>query len=55
MARPKGYSKLRGREKELKKYMDLGLNKTSISRLLGCSRGALYNYLRTMELKRGKA
>jgi len=54
MARPKGYSILRGREKELKKYMELGLNKTSISRLLGCSRGALYNYLRKMEVKQGK-
>lgn len=44
LGRPKG-SKLEQRKAEIKKYQDLGLNKTSIAKLLGVARGTYINFL----------
>lgn len=49
LGRPKGTSKLRDRDDEIQRYLDLGLNKASISKLLGVSRSTLYDYLRETE------
>jgi putative DNA-invertase from lambdoid prophage Rac len=54
LGRPEGYSVLTGREQELEKYLKLGINKSAIAKLLGCSRGAVYNFLRKKEVKQGK-
>jgi len=44
LGRPKG-SKLEQRKAEIKKYQDLGLNKTSIAKLLGVARVTYINFL----------
>lgn len=46
LGRPSTYSVLNGREDEIEKYLKLGLNKTSIAKLMGVSRSAVYNYLK---------
>jgi DNA invertase Pin-like site-specific DNA recombinase len=38
-------SRLDGQVKDINKYLIMGIDKTAISKLLGCSRGALINYL----------
>jgi len=53
LGRPKGslgQSKLDGREDEIKKYQQLGLNKTAIAKLMECSRPTLDNFLKTRKL-----
>lgn len=45
LGRPKGQSKLDERRDEIEKYVGLGINKTAIAKLLGCSRSALLNWL----------
>ncbi len=50
LGRPVGYSVLAGKETEIEKYLALGLNKTSIAKLLGVSRSTVYAYLE----KKGK-
>jgi DNA invertase Pin-like site-specific DNA recombinase len=54
LGRPIGYSVLNGRESELDKYLKLGINKSAIAKLMGVSRGAVYNFLskRQSKLKR---
>lgn len=47
LGRPAGKSILDGRREEIRKYKDLGLNKTAICKLVGCSRGTLDKWLRT--------
>lgn len=47
LGRPAGKSKLDCRAEEIAKYLDLGLSKADIARLLGCSRGALVNWMRS--------
>jgi len=54
LGRPAGKSKLDGRKDEIEKYQKLGLNMTSIAKLLGCSRGALANWMKGHKLT-GKA
>jgi len=46
LGRPEGKSKLDLKREEIDKYQRLGLNQTSISKLLGCSRSAYINWLR---------
>ena len=45
LGRPAGKSKLDSRIDEIKRYQGLGLNKTAISKLLGCSRTAYLHWL----------
>jgi len=45
LGRPKGISKLDSKRAEIEKYQKLGINKTAISKLLGCSRTAYLNWL----------
>jgi DNA invertase Pin-like site-specific DNA recombinase len=54
LGRPEGYSVLTGREQELEKYLKLGINKSAIAKLMGVSRGAVYNFLRKREVKQDK-
>ncbi|MBT4089379.1 MAG: recombinase family protein [Deltaproteobacteria bacterium] len=49
LGRPEGYSVLNGREPELDKYLKLGINKSAIAKLMGVSRGAVYNFLNKRE------
>ena len=51
LGRPEGYSVLTGRETELDKYLKLGINKSAIAKLMGVSRGAVYNFLNKRESK----
>ena len=51
LGRPVGYSVLTGRDSELDKYLKLGINKSAIAKLMGVSRGAVYNFLRKREVK----
>jgi DNA invertase Pin-like site-specific DNA recombinase len=46
LGRPSSYSILNGREGEIEKYLSMGLNKTSISILMGISRSTVYAYLK---------
>lgn len=46
LGRPEGKSKLDDRREEIEKYQKLGLNQTSISKLLGVSRSCYINWLR---------
>lgn len=50
LGRPKGQSKLNERRGEIEKYLGLGINKSAIAKLLGCSRSALLNWLATNKL-----
>ena len=50
LGRPKGSSVMKGKEEQLKKYIDMGLNKSAISKLLEVSRGSLYKYLEENKL-----
>ena len=45
LGRPKGKSKLDERRGDIEKYLELGINKSNIAKLLGCSRTALLNWL----------
>jgi len=45
LGRPAGKSKLDDRREEIERYQKLGLNKTSISKLLGCTRATYLNWL----------
>ena len=45
LGRPAGKSKLDYKREEIEKYQKLGLNKSSIAKLLGCSRSAYLNWL----------
>lgn len=45
LGRPAGKSKLDNRREEIQRYQDLGLNKTSIAKLLGCSRATYLHWL----------
>jgi putative DNA-invertase from lambdoid prophage Rac len=45
LGRPVGKSKLDDRRDEIKKYQKLGLNKSSIAKLLGCTRATYLHWL----------
>jgi len=45
LGRPAGKSKLDDRREEIDKYRKLGLNKTSIAKLLGCTRATYLHWL----------
>ena len=56
LGRPKGslgVSRLDGREDEIRRFLDLGVPKTSIARITGVSRPTLYNFIATRGLKAG--
>ena len=56
LGRPKGslgVSRLDGREDEIRRFLSLGVPKTSIARITGVSRPTLYNFIATQELKVG--
>lgn len=53
LGRPKGTSRLRAHEDEIARYLTLGINKTAMAKLIGCSRGALLHYLE--QRKKGPA
>ena len=46
-------SRLEGREDEIRRFLDLGVPKTSIARITGVSRPTLYNFIATRGLKAG--
>ena len=46
LGRPKGTSKLREQDADIRKYQSMGLSKVAIAKLLGVSRSTLYDYLR---------
>ena len=50
LGRPRGQSKLDERRDEIEKYLGLGINKSAIAKLLGCSRSALLNWLASNKL-----
>ena len=50
LGRPKGKSKLDERRGDIEKYLELGINKSNIAKLLGCSRSALLNWLASNKL-----
>ena len=53
LGRPKGTlckSKLDGKEKEIKKYLSLGVNKTNIARIFGVGWTTLNHFIKTREL-----
>lgn len=45
LGRPKGKSRLDEQRADINKYQALGLNKTAIAKLLGCSRACYLNWL----------
>jgi DNA invertase Pin-like site-specific DNA recombinase len=45
LGRPEGKSKLDGRKEEIEQYQKLGINKSAIAKLLGCSRSAYLHWL----------
>lgn len=49
LGRPKGKSKLDDKKADILKYASLGINKTAIAKLIGCSRSALLNWVKTHE------
>lgn len=51
LGRPEGYSVLNGREDEIKKYESLGLNKSSIAKLLGVTRATYYKHIENRKTK----
>jgi len=51
LGRPSTYSVLAGREDEIEKYLKLGLNKTSIAKLMGVARSTIYLYLEKKQRK----
>ena len=54
LGRPKGalsVSRLDGREDEIRRFLNLGVPKTSIARITGVSRPTLYNFIATRGLK----
>jgi DNA invertase Pin-like site-specific DNA recombinase len=53
LGRPKGTrgkSKLDGKEKDIKKYLELGVNKTNIARIFGVGWTTLNHFIKTREL-----
>jgi DNA invertase Pin-like site-specific DNA recombinase len=52
LGRPKGQSKLTEQADQIAQWEALGLNKTSIAKLLGVSRGTLYTYLKNREAEK---
>ncbi len=50
LGRPKGKSKLDERRGDIEKYLGLGINKSAIAKLLGCSRSAMLNWLASNKL-----
>lgn len=55
LGRPKGTSKLKDQDSEIQKYLDMGITKANIAKLLGVSRSTLYDYLREREQQSQKA
>jgi DNA invertase Pin-like site-specific DNA recombinase len=51
LGRPFGTSRLNEKAEEIDRYLKLGVDKANVARIIGCSRGALYNWLKA----RGKA
>jgi DNA invertase Pin-like site-specific DNA recombinase len=45
LGRPRGQSKLDEKREEIERYLRLGINKTAIAKLVGCSRSTLLNWL----------
>lgn len=45
LGRPAGKSKLDDRREEIQRYQNLGINKTAISKLIGCTRATYLNWL----------
>jgi DNA invertase Pin-like site-specific DNA recombinase len=45
LGRPEGRSKLDEKKEEIERYQKLGINKSAIAKLLGCSRSAYLNWL----------
>ena len=53
LGRPKGAlgkSKLDGNEKEIKNYLELGVNKTNIARIFGVGWTTLNHFIKTRQL-----
>ena len=53
LGRPKGKlgkSKLDGKEKEIKKYLELGVNKTNVARIFGVGWTTLNHFIKTRTL-----
>ena len=53
LGRPKGKlgrSKLDGREKEIREFLKKGVSKTSLARIVGCSKTALIHFVKTRGL-----
>jgi DNA invertase Pin-like site-specific DNA recombinase len=46
LGRPKGKSKLDAKGDEIRRYLKLGINKSAIAKLVGCSRSALIHWLK---------
>ena len=54
LGRPKGslgVSRLNGKEDDIRRFLDLGVSKTTIAKLTGVSRTALYSFMSTRGLK----
>ena len=52
LGRPEGYSVLNGREDEVEKWLEKGLNKSSIATVMDVSRTTIYSYLRKKDGKK---
>jgi DNA invertase Pin-like site-specific DNA recombinase len=46
LGRPSGGRVLQGREEEIQKYLNLGMNKTAISQVIGCNVNTLNKYIK---------
>ena len=54
LGRPKGLlivSRLDGKENEIRHFLNLGVSKSAIARIIGVSRPTLYNFISTRDLK----
>jgi len=52
LGRPAGKSKLDAKRDEIERYLKLGINKTAMAKLLGCSRSALLNWLKRNKMEK---
>ena len=53
LGRPKGVlgkSRLDGREEEIKRFLDLGVSKSSIAKITGVDRSTLYHFIKSRKL-----